>query len=167
MNKWDARFLELARTLAGWSKDPGTGCGAVVVRDRRILGTGYNGLPAGIEDRYERLMDRELKLKLTLHAEDNAILNAIVPVRGATIYVWPMPPCAHCAARIIQVGITRVVAAEPQPEQAERWHQSLMLSAEVLHEAGVSLETAPNMPPAAPKSPVQPFRPATSTNAHV
>ena len=167
MNKWDARFLELARTLAGWSKDPGTGCGAVVVRDRRILGTGYNGLPAGIEDRYERLMDRELKLKLTLHAEDNAILNAIVPVRGATIYVWPMPPCAHCAARIIQVGITRVVAAEPQPEQAERWHQSLMLSDEVLHEAGVSLETAPNMPPAAPKSPVQPFRPATSTNAHV
>ena len=167
MNKWDARFLELARTLAGWSKDPGTGCGAVVVRDRRILGTGYNGLPAGIEDRYERLMDRELKLKLTLHAEDNAILNAIVPVRGATIYVWPMPPCAHCAARIIQVGITRVVAAEPQPEQAERWRQSLMLSAEVLHEAGVSLETAPNMPPAAPKSPVQPFRPATSTNAHV
>ena len=167
MNKWDARFLELARTLAGWSKDPGTGCGAVVVRDRRILGTGYNGLPAGIEDRYERLMDRELKLKLTLHAEDNAILNAIVPVRGATIYVWPMPPCAHCAARIIQVGITRVVAAEPQPEQAERWRQSLMLSAEVLHEAGVLLETAPNMPPAAPKSPVQPFRPATSTNAHV
>ena len=167
MNKWDARFLELARTLAGWSKDPGTGCGAVVVRDRRILGTGYNGLPAGIEDRYERLMDRELKLKLTLHAEDNAILNAIVPVRGATIYVWPMPPCAHCAARIIQVGFTRVVAAEPQPEQAERWHQSLMLSAEVLHEAGVLLETAPNMPPAAPKSPVQPFRPATSTNAHV
>ena len=167
MNKWDARFLELARTLASWSKDPGTGCGAVVVRDRRILGTGYNGLPAGIEDRYERLMDRELKLKLTLHAEDNAILNAIVPVRGATIYVWPMPPCAHCAARIIQVGITRVVAAEPQPEQAERWHQSLRLSAEVLHEAGVSLETAPNMQPAAPKSPVQPFRPATSTNAHV
>jgi dCMP deaminase len=167
MNKWDARFLELARTLAGWSKDPGTGCGAVVVRDRRILGTGYNGLPAGIEDRYERLMDRELKLKLTLHAEDNAILNAIVPVRGATIYVWPMPPCAHCAARIIQVGITRVVAAEPQPEQAERWHQSLMLSAEVLHEAGVSLETAPNMQPAAPKSHVQPFRPETSTNAHV
>ncbi len=167
MNKWDARFLELARTLAGWSKDPGTGCGAVVVRDRRILGTGYNGLPAGIEDRYERLMDRELKLKLTLHAEDNAILNAIVPVRGATIYVWPMPPCAHCAARIIQVGITRVVAAEPQTEQAERWHQSLMLSAEVLHEAGVSLETAPNMPPEAPKSPVQPFRPETSTNAHV
>ena len=167
MNKWDARFLELARTLAGWSKDPGTGCGAVVVRDRRILGTGYNGLPAGIEDRYERLMDRELKLKLTLHAEDNAILNAIVPVRGATIYVWPMPPCAHCAARIIQVGITRVVAAEPQPEQAERWRQSLMLSAEVLHEAGVLLETAPNMPPAAPKSPVQPFRPATRTNAHV
>ena len=167
MNKWDSRFLELAQIIAGWSKDPGTGCGAVVVKDRRILGTGFNGLPAGIEDRYERLMDRELKLKLTLHAEDNAILNAIVPVRGATIYVWPMPPCAHCAARIIQVGITRVVAAEPQPEQAERWRQSLMLSAEVLHEAGVLLETAPNMPPAAPKSPVQPFRPATSTNAHV
>ena len=78
---------------------------------------------------------------LTIHAEDNAILNAVVPVRGATLYVWPMPPCAHCAARIIQVGIVRVVAPSPPREQAERWHQSLMLSSEVLREAGVSLET--------------------------
>lgn len=133
--------MELARVIAGWSKDPGTQCGAVIVKDRRILGTGYNGLPAGIEDRYDRLMDRDLKLHLTLHAEDNAILNAVTPVRGASIYIWPMPPCAHCAARIIQVGIVRVVAPSPPREQAERWHQSLMLSSEVLREAGVSLET--------------------------
>lgn len=142
MNKWDARFLELAQIIAGWSKDPGTGCGAVLTRNRKVLGLGYNGLPAGIEDSYVRLADRELKLSLTLHAEDNAILNSAVPLTGATIYVWPMPPCAHCAARIIQVGITRVVAADPPREQAERWHQSLMLSSEVLREAGVSLETA-------------------------
>lgn len=141
MNHWDRRFMELARVIAGWSKDPGTQCGAVIVKDRRILGTGYNGLPAGIEDRYDRLMDRDLKLHLTLHAEDNAILNAVTPVRGASIYIWPMPPCAHCAARIIQVGIVRVVAPSPPREQAERWHQSLMLSSEVLREAGVSLET--------------------------
>lgn len=140
-NKWDARFMELARVIASWSKDPGTACGAIVVKDRRILSTGYNGLPAGIEDRAERLEDRDQKLLITLHAEDNAILNAVSPVRGATIYVWPMPPCAHCAARIIQVGIVRVVAPSPPREQAERWHQSLMLSSEVLQEAGVSLET--------------------------
>lgn len=146
MNKWDSRFLDLAQVIAGWSKDPGTGCGAVVVKDRRVLGTGYNGLPTGIEDRYERLMDRDLKLSITIHAEDNAILNAIVPVRGATLYVWPMPPCAHCAARIIQVGIARVVAPAPPREQAERWHQSLMLSAEVLMEAGVIMETVQTCP---------------------
>ena len=141
MNHWDRRFMELAKIIAGWSKDPGTQCGAVIVRDRRILGAGFNGLPAGIEDRDELLQDRERKLMLTIHAEDNAILNAVVPVRGATLYVWPMPPCAHCAARIIQVGIVRVVTPSPPREQAERWHQSLMLSSEVLREAGVSLET--------------------------
>ncbi|MCC7280705.1 MAG: hypothetical protein IT487_20650 [Chromatiaceae bacterium] len=142
MNKWDSRFLELAQIIAGWSKDPGTGCGAVVVKDRRILGTGFNGLPAGIEDRYERLMDRDLKLQLTLHAEDNALARVNPQeARGATLYVWPMPPCAHCAARIIQSGIARVVAPAPPREQAERWHQSLLLSSEVLQEAGVSLET--------------------------
>lgn len=142
MNHWDRRFMELAKIIAGWSKDPGTQCGAVIVRDRRILGTGYNGLPSGIEDRDELLQDRERKLMLTIHAEDNAILNAVVPLAlGATLYVWPMPPCAHCAARIIQVGIVRVVAPSPPREQAERWHQSLMLSSEVLREAGVSLET--------------------------
>ena len=142
MNKWDARFLELAKLIAGWSKDPGTGCGAVVVKNRYILGTGYKGLPAGIEDRYERMMDRDLKLMLTIHAEDNALLSVEAhQARGATLYVWPMPPCAHCAARIIQVGIVRVVAPAPPREQAERWHQSLMLSSWVLRDAGVSMET--------------------------
>lgn len=141
MNHWDGRFMDLAQVVAGWSKDVSTKVGAIIVKDRRILSTGYNGLPAGIEDRAERLEDRERKLLITLHAEDNAILNAVAPVRGATIYIWPMPPCAHCAARIIQVGITRVVAAPPPPEQAERWHTSLMLSHEILEEAGVLFET--------------------------
>jgi dCMP deaminase len=141
MSAWDRRFMELAQVISGWSKDPTTKVGCVLVRNRRIMSTGFNGLPAGIEDRAERLEDRERKLLITLHAEDNCLLGVTESPRGATLYIWPMPPCAHCAARIIQAGIARVVAPPPPPEQAERWHQSLLLSYEVLEEAGVRFET--------------------------
>ena len=55
MSKWDERFLELAKQIASWSKDPSTQVGCVVVGpDREIRSTGFNGLPRGIEDSEER-----------------------------------------------------------------------------------------------------------------
>ena len=142
MNHWDRRWIELAQHYAGWSKDPSTAVGCVIASGKKQLGQGFNGFPPGIADNDQRLQDRDTRLALTIHAEINA-LACLSPGQGvgATLYVWPMPPCAHCAARIIQVGIVRVVAPSPPREQAERWHQSLMLSSEVLREAGVSLET--------------------------
>ncbi len=140
--KWDRRWLGLARHYAGWSNDPSTQVGCVIARGKEQLSQGYNGFPAGIADSDARLADRDTRLALTLHAEHNALLRiGARRAKGASLYVWPMPPCAHCAARIIQVGIVRVVAPSPPREQAERWHQSLMLSSAVLREAGVSLET--------------------------
>lgn len=142
MNSWDRRWMGLAKHYAGWSKDPSTSVGCVIASGKKQLGQGYNGFAAGIADSDARLNDRETKLALTIHAEINA-LSCLSPGQsvGATLYIWPMPPCAHCAARIIQAGIARVVAPPPPPEQAERWHQSLMLSSEILEEAGVRLES--------------------------
>lgn len=139
---WDARFLDLATEIAGWSKDPSTGCGALIVdQQRRLVSSGYNGPPAGIEDD-ERTRDRLTKLRLTLHAEHNAILFAQRDLKGCTIYVYPMPPCAHCAAQIIQAGITRVVASAPSDDQLERWGEDFRLAREILTEAGVDIEDA-------------------------
>jgi dCMP deaminase len=70
---WDARYLDLARHVAKWSKDPSTQVGAVVVgKDRRKIAVGYNGFPRGIADD-NRLFDREVKYTLIQHAERNVI----------------------------------------------------------------------------------------------
>ena len=50
LNKWDSRFLEIANLVATWSKDPSTQIGAIAVKDKRLISTGYNGFPRGIED---------------------------------------------------------------------------------------------------------------------
>lgn len=133
LSKWDARYLDLAQHVAGWSRDPSTKVGAVVVRpDKTIASMGFNGFPRGVLDD-ERLNDREVKLRMILHAEQNAILSAHERLAECTVYVWPMPPCSHCAAVLIQAGIKRVVAPSPQ----RRWVESCLLGREMLREAGV------------------------------
>jgi dCMP deaminase len=140
---WDARFLDLAAKIASWSKDPSTSCGAVIVDpQRRVVSTGYNGFPAGIDDAPDKLADRDTKLSMTLHAEHNAILFAQRDLAGCTLYVWPMPPCAHCAAQIAQVGIARVVSGRPTPEQSDRWGESFRLAQWVFGQRGIAYEVA-------------------------
>ena len=109
-SKWDTRFMRLAREIADWSKDPSSKIGAIIVNDkRRILATGYNGFPEGIEDTEERLNNREEKYPRIIHAETNALLNALkngVSVEGATLYVCGLPVCPDCTKSIIQAAIT-------------------------------------------------------------
>lgn len=137
---WDRRFLELARTVAAWSKDPSTKTGSVIVGERRrVLGLGYNGFPRGLEDTAERLEDRETKYRLIAHAERNALDNAEIPVLGATIYCT-LSPCHECAKSIIQRGIKRVVAVAERPD---RWVESLDGAAQMFKEAGVVLDLVP------------------------
>ena len=139
MTKWDHRFLNMARHIAGWSKDPSTKVGAVIVRpDRTVASMGFNGLPRGVEDTAHRLGNRDTKLALTVHAEINALAFAQEPLRLCTLYVWPLPPCVRCAASIIQHGITRVVSYEPKPDS--KWWDSVMDAKELLEEAGVTVE---------------------------
>ena len=112
MTDWEQRYLDLAKHISTWSKDPSRQIGAVVVGDSgQILSIGYNGFPRGINDD-ERLHDRETKYSLVVHAEMNAIYNATlngISLRDSTLYVWGLPVCSDCARGVIQVGITRVV----------------------------------------------------------
>jgi len=138
---WDRRFLDLAKHISTWSKDPSTQVGAVAVRDRRILATGYNGFPRGIDDSAERLADRQQKLLRTVHAEANIVAQASlhgVSLEDASIYIWPFLPCSSCCTLLIQAGITRVVV--PALEIPERWLVSFTTSVGMLQEAGLRLE---------------------------
>ena len=136
---WDRRFLALARLTAGWSKDPSTKVGAVIVRpDKTVASVGYNGLPRGVEDTLVRLQDRDTKLDLTVHAEINALAFAKESLQFCTLYVWPLPPCSRCATSIIQHGIHRVVA--PEPDINSQWWTSNFRARDLLLEAGVTVD---------------------------
>ena len=140
-SKWDTRFMKLAREIAGWSKDPSSKIGAVIVDDdRRILSTGYNGFPRGIEDTEERLHNKEEKYPRIVHAEANALLSALysgVSVKGATLYVWGLPVCADCTKLVIQSGIKRVVITYPE-NASEKWRmQWNEMSKPMIKETGV------------------------------
>lgn len=112
--EWDKRFLNIAKEVSTWSKDPTTKVGAVLVdpKTRNILSTGYNGFPSKFSDNTEILNDRLLKRRITIHAEINAILNAAklgISTNNSTLYVYGLPVCDYCAPNIIQAGIKRVL----------------------------------------------------------
>lgn len=132
---WDKRFLELAQHVAQWSKDPSTKVGAVITDlKRRVIGVGYNGFPRSIADTPERLLDRETKYRLVVHAEANAILNATRELDHASLYLT-IPPCCGCAKLIIQSGISWVMASQDAPD---RWAKDCAHAIMMLREAGVT-----------------------------
>lgn len=134
--KWDLRHLSDAETRSTWSKDPSTGVGAVIIDPRnRFVSGGFNGPPHGFsatEDAWFTA-DRTRKLAVTLHAELNAILFAHHPLIGCTIYTYPLPPCAACAAIIRQIGIIRVVfpSITLETEAYSRWTKSFDLASRI------------------------------------
>lgn len=139
--KWDQRFLKLAEHISGWSKDPSTKVGCVVVgEDREIRSTGFNGFPRGIADDAARLEDREQKYPLICHAEENAIMHAArigLSLKGCTAYVtWP--PCTRCARSLIQAGVVEVVYPE-EIEVPERWMADFDMSTNMMSEAGLNI----------------------------
>jgi dCMP deaminase len=137
MTDWNQRFLSLAEHIAQWSKDPSTQVGAVIVDpSRRIISTGYNGLPQGVDDTDYRLHTREIKYEMIVHGEINAILFAKQDLLGSTLYTWPFMPCSRCASIVIQSGIKTVVAPL---NDSPRWKDSFQLSQTMFAEAGVRL----------------------------
>ena len=138
LTKWDNRFLELAKLIGSWSKDPSTQVGAVIADDNnRILSIGYNGFPKGVEDSEKRLFEREEKYAIIVHAEANALMFANKSVEGCTIYTWPFEPCSRCAGLIIQSGIKRVVSVV-HPEK--KWEKNFTISRQLFKEANIPIE---------------------------
>ena len=138
---WTDYFIELARIAATRSTCLRRQVGAVLVRDRRVLSTGYNGAPRGIIHCEERgCLRNELgvpsgerqELCRAVHAEQNAIIQAAlsgVSIEGAEIYVT-LFPCAVCAKSLINAGVKRIVYVEGYPDK---------LSEQLLIEAGIDL----------------------------
>ncbi|MCL2556481.1 MAG: dCMP deaminase family protein [Firmicutes bacterium] len=128
--KWDKRFMEVARLVATWSScyQENRQIGAVIVLNKRIITTGYNGAPSGIENCKEKeaCLRKDMKIEsgtrhelcFAIHAEQNAIIQAArlgIPIVGATLYCTHQP-CMICAKMIINSGINRIVYSGGYPD---------------------------------------------------
>jgi dCMP deaminase len=143
MNGWDRKFIEMAGLVSSWSKDPSTKVGCVIAdADHAQQSEGFNGFPRGIADD-QRLAVREMKYRLIVHAEANAIAAAARNghgLKGAIAYVT-FCPCPQCAALLIQAGIVRVVTVKGATPA--HWLAECEIAQGMLREAGVVYEEAP------------------------
>lgn len=144
-DKWDRRFMEMAKLVSTWAScyQQDRKIGAVIVKDKRVMTTGYNGAPAGVKTCVERGECLRKKLGIpsgtrhemcyAVHAEQNAIIQAAklgVNIDGATLYCTHQP-CILCAKMICNSGIVRVVYEKGYPDP---------FSLEIFKEAGVKVE---------------------------
>ena len=128
---WDEYFLEVARLVAKRATCLRRRVGAVLVRDKKILATGYNGAPSGLKHCIDIGCIRE-KLKIPsgerhelcrgLHAEQNVILQAALygaSTKGSTLYVTNQP-CVICAKMLINAGIKEIVISDGYPDKLSK-----------------------------------------------
>src|SRR5271166_5855588 len=122
LQKWDIRFLQLARHVSTWSKDPSTQTGAVIVRpNRSVASVGFNGFPQKMNDSPELYSNRDEKYSRIVHCEMNALEFAQEQTDGYTLYTYPFISCDRCFVHMAQAGITRFVAPCATEEQLTRW----------------------------------------------
>lgn len=142
---WDEYFLEIAKLTATRSPDANTKCGCVITLDNRILGTGYNGLPAGVNNEYfanarpkqkdgEPKPLKSLKHDFMIHAEQNCIFNLrVLPVLNAKAYITGLP-CLQCLISLWQVGVREIICGQQQStmrdlDKTYQWNIDLFLLA--------------------------------------
>lgn len=146
--KWIQRWLQQAKQVASWSKDPGTKVGAIAVDDDGVvLSQGFNGFPRGIDDSPERLNDRSFKLDHVVHAELNCILNAARTrnsLLGSSMFVFGLPVCHRCAPCVIQAGIKDVYMLVPEIIKRD-WAESWSKSHAMFQEVGVGTYVYPEV----------------------
>jgi len=139
---WDEYFMDIAMMVSARSTCPRRQVGAVLVRDREIKATGYNGAPRGLPDCLEAgcIIEHGHCVR-TVHAEQNVILFSDRADRdGATLYVTDQP-CFTCAKMIANSGIARVVYFRPYPHGP-------VDTAQYLREAGIAVDVVvPSMLP--------------------
>lgn len=136
--KWDLRFLEMAKLVSGWSRDPSTKTGAVLTRfDNTVQSIGFNGFPKRMSDAEELYNDRETKYSRIVHCEINAMLFAKDSLRGSTLYTYPFCSCDRCAVQMIQAGINRAVFPAPSEDALSRWGDAFIKTKQYFQEADV------------------------------
>lgn len=138
----DKNFINIAKEIATASKCVSKQVGAVIVRNGRILSTGYNGTPAGFTNCCDHWDNQYTKdhhdwsKTYEIHAEMNAIIWAArngISIEGATIYVT-LEPCSECSKNIIATGIKRIVYEKAY----EHTHSDVV--SKFLKDNGVSIE---------------------------
>ena len=135
--KWDERFMRIAdMEVAQWSKDQSSKVGCVIVKDRRIISTGYNGMARGINDDVPERHERPEKYEWFVHAEPNCIINAAregVSTLGADMYLnWY--PCHICASYIKQAGIKRLFVDQEPEWDHHKWGEGFVRAKTILEE---------------------------------
>lgn len=139
--KWDKRFLSVAKEISTWSKDPSTKVGAVAVSvDRRILAQGYNGFPSGSRDLIANYENREVKYQMVVHAEANIIYNACRHKSGlhdSTVFVYGTYPCPECIKALVQVGVARIVFQLGESGNPRKWEVDFLVSKRIMHELSI------------------------------
>lgn len=132
---WDNYFMDIALMVKERSTCPRLHVGAIIVKDKRIKGTGYNGSPPGFdhcEDVGCLMIDNHCRR--TIHAEVNALLECSPDERnGAAIYITAQP-CMECSKLILASGITRVVYANPYPTEHNFFADAPWIRVECLKE---------------------------------
>ena len=124
---WDQYFINIAKVASERSSDSQTKVGAVVVNDNnQILGVGYNGPVAGINDIFIP-NTRPLKYPFYLHGEINAISNCTQMPRGAKVYL-NMRPCTTCLQFMAQIGIKEVIYVDNKPVMCQDEEQENLLT---------------------------------------
>jgi len=149
---WHDWFLQGVYWVASKSKDPKTKIGAILVKDRRIISTGYNGIPIGVDDKIDVRNQRPEKYKWFEHAERNSIYSAAkhgINTDGAILYTNSLP-CVDCARGIIQSGIKCVYIHQKfndlcNAAQREQWKGHDNATFTMFNESGVEVHTVPRI----------------------
>lgn len=140
-NKWDIRFLQMARLVSSWSKDPSTQTGAVITdSDNRLISTGFNGFPQSMLDRDDWYQNRDEKYSRIVHCEVNAMLFAGRRLDRCTLYTWPFASCDRCVVQMLQAGISRFVFPSPTEDALSRWGAAFEKTKTYVMECGATYE---------------------------
>ena len=135
------KFWVVADAVAAMSKDPSTKVGAVALDENmNIVATGYNGFPRGVTDTFERYADRDIKLKMVSHAEQNLVAQAAYAghsLKGSTVVLTSLYPCSSCAKSLIQAGVRRIITVDPKSNP--RWEDEAKWASLMFYEAGVEI----------------------------
>jgi dCMP deaminase len=139
---WDEWFMKQVYLVAEKSRDPCTKIGAVLVKDKHIISSGFNGFPIGVEDLPYRYNDREIKYSFVVHSEHNAILSCArfgISSLNSTLYTNGMP-CNSCMKSIIQGGIKEIIIHKQWPEMTHsNWIESIRISKVMMNESKINL----------------------------